>query len=173
MASIVVYKKGLLQMKKLFFTALFLIIYMAGFSQIKTGEPAPELSLPGQNGEIVRLSDLKGRVVLIDFWASWCGPCRKNNPHLVRLYHKYHERGLEIYGVSIDDNMSSWKQAVQHDQLEWVQVNDSKGWDAPSTILYGVDAIPASFLLDKNGIIKNKDLVGSNLEQAIKSLLKE
>ena len=160
-------------MKKLFFIPLFLFQYMAGFSQIQTGQAAPELSLPGRNGEIVHLSDLKGKVVLIDFWASWCGPCRRNNPNLVRLYNKYHEKGLEIYGISLDDNTSNWKEAVQHDRLEWIQVNDNKGWDAPSTLLYGVDAIPASFLVDKNGIVQKKDIGGGHLESEIKSLLKK
>lgn len=145
---------------------------MSGFSQVRPGQQAPELTLPDRSSNMIHLSDLKGKVVLIDFWASWCGPCRKNNPHLVRLYNKYHNRGLEILGVSIDIDEDAWKEAIRHDKLEWLQVIDKKGWDAASTLVYGVDAIPASFLVDKNGVIQKTDLSPGNLESEIRALLK-
>jgi len=160
-------------MMKLFLLMALTSCSMAVFSQIKPGQQAPELSLPDVDGKVIHLSDLKGKIVLIDFWASWCGPCRKNNPHLVKLYNKYHSKGLEILGVSIDDHETNWKNAIRHDKLTWIQVNDNKGWDAPSALVYGVEAIPASFLIDKNGVVWKIDLVGLNLEREIKSLLKQ
>lgn len=158
-------------MKYLILSIILINAGMTGDAQIKRGHPAPEMSLPDPNGKTVRLSDLKGKVVLIDFWASWCGPCRKNNPHLVEIYHKYHDKGLEIYGVSIDEKGSEWRQAIQQDQLDWVQVNDNKGWYAPSVFAYDLEAIPASFLLDKDGIIQKVNLEGKKLESAIETLL--
>jgi peroxiredoxin len=160
-------------MNKFCFAFVLILFVMDGFSQIRQGQAAPDLSLPDANGNMIHLADLKGKVVLIDFWASWCGPCRKNNPHLVKLYNKYHPKGLEIFGVSIDDNETQWKEAIQRDQLNWIQVNDSKGWDAPSALAYHVDAIPASFLVDKNGIVQEINLVSWALEMEVKSLLKK
>ncbi len=159
-------------MNRFFFACTLIVFTMTGFSQVKPGQQAPELALPDMEGNTQSLSALKGKVVLIDFWASWCGPCRKNNPHLIKLYHKYHDKGLEIFGVSIDNDLLAWKQAVTQDKIGWIQVNDNKGWDSNSSLIYGVDAIPASFLLDKNGVIHKSGLVGWNLEMEIKSLLK-
>jgi peroxiredoxin len=159
-------------MKYIMLSMILISAGMNGDAQIKRGHPAPELSLPDMTGKIVHLSDLKGKVVLVDFWASWCPPCRKNNPHLVEIYHKYHDKGLEIYSVSIDEKDSAWKEAVQLDQLEWPQMIDNKGWYAPSVFAYDLQAIPASFLLDRNGVIQKVDLVGIKLESAIEALLK-
>ena len=150
------------------------VLGLTGLAQSKpiSGQPAPEVSLPGMDGKMLRLADLKGSVVLIDFWASWCGPCRRNNPHLVKLYKKYHGKGLEILGVSLDENGQDWRGAVQQDGLGWLQVNDNKGWSAASAASYGVDAIPVSFLVGKDGVVRGVDLVGWELESAIKRLLK-
>ena len=152
---------------------LFLVVFsLNAFSQMKTGTPAAELSLPDMNGNLINLSTLKGKVVLIDFWASWCGPCRKNNPHLIKLYKKYHGKGLEIYGVSLDDDHRSWKEAIGYDKLEWIQVIDDKGWNASSALTYDVDMIPFSFLIDKQGVIRKVNAEGWLLEREIKTLLK-
>ena len=154
--------------------SLFLLILSVNvFSQMRPGQTAAELSLPDLQGQAVSLSTLKGKVVLIDFWASWCGPCRHNNPRLVKLYNKYHDKGLEIYGVSLDENSEDWKKAVQHDKLKWIQVIDDKGWEAPSAAAYGVDMIPSSFLIDRQWIIRSVNAEGSELEVRVKDLLKD
>ncbi|HLK27585.1 MAG TPA: TlpA disulfide reductase family protein [Puia sp.] len=160
-------------MKNFLIAFLFIFLSQAVFSQVKENDAAPEITLPGISGETINLSSYKGKVVLIDFWASWCGPCRRNNPHLVKFYKKYHPKGLEILGVSLDNNQDAWKAAVKHDKLEWIQLNDNKGWNATSANAYGVDAIPASFLIDKNGIIYSINKVGPELEEEVKLLLKK
>jgi peroxiredoxin len=160
-------------MRNVLMVCLSLCIGAGTFAQVKKGEPAPEISLPGANGSVVNLSDLKGKVVLIDFWASWCGPCRNNNPRLVKLYQKFHEKGFEIFGVSVDNTSASWKEAIKEDQLQWVQVNDNKGWNSSVAMTYNVNAIPASFLVDKEGVIRAIDFEGRALEAKIKSLLKK
>jgi peroxiredoxin len=159
-------------MKNFVLIATILFSSQAVFCQLKVNDVAPEISLPNMNGENINLSSLKGKVVIIDFWASWCGPCRKNNPHLVKFYKKYHPKGLEILGISLDNNHDAWKAAVQKDRLEWIQLNDDKGWNASSANAYFVDAIPASFLIDKNGIIHSIDHIGRELESEVKDLLK-
>jgi peroxiredoxin len=159
-------------MKRTFFLFLCLAAAFAGSAQIRVGQPAPDLTLPDANGHPVQLSSLKGALVLIDFWASWCGPCRHNNPHLVKLYHKYHPKGFQILGVSVDENADAWRAAIEQDRLAWLQVNDNKGWNAPTAAAYGVNEIPASFLVDKDGIVQGINLVGWGLESKIKTLLK-
>ncbi len=151
--------------------ACTLVLHAQGSSTVKKGMAAPEISLPGIADTTIHLSSLKGKVVLIDFWASWCMPCRKNNPELVKLYEKYKVQGFEIYGVSIDQKKNDWLNAIQRDGLTWPQVVDQKGWNAKSTYDYGLDGIPASFLLDKDGKVKAIGLTGSSLEREIKKLL--
>ena len=160
-------------MKILFLLFFFSLSAAYVFSQPKINDPAPEISLADMNGKIVTLSSLNGSVVLIDFWASWCGPCRSNNPHLVRFYKKFHPKGLEIVGVSLDQNYDDWKKAVEKDKLSWIQLNDNKDPNTSSAIMYSVYAITASFLIDKKGIIHSANLVGRELEKEVSMLLKE
>jgi peroxiredoxin len=159
-------------MKHFLYSVLFCCSVLSNFAQAKLNQAAPEFSLPSPDSKMIGLSDLKGKVVLIDFWASWCEPCRENNPHLVKLYKKFHADGFEILGVSLDTNEASWKQAIVQDNLQWNQVNDNKGWSGPSTVSYNVEAIPSMILIDKKGIIREINLIGWRLEDRIKSLLK-
>ena len=154
---------------------IILIMLLSGTlmvkAQVKVGDTPPEISLPNTSDSMVTLSSLKGKVVLIDFWASWCGPCRASNPSLVKLYAKYKNKGFEILGVSIDSKKSAWKQAIRHDKITYLQVNDTAGWNSVTAEKYGVEQIPTSFLLDKTGKVVAIDLEGLQLENKIKELL--
>ena len=149
--------------------------FYARFSEIKMlniGEIAPEINLPNPKGELIALSSLKGQVVLLDFWASWCGPCRKENPNNVLLYNKYHAKGFTIYGVSLDKNKEAWEKAIMDDGLTWNQVSDLKYWASDAAKLYKVEAIPFTVLLDKEGRIVAKNLRGAELATKVQQLLK-
>ena len=162
-------------MKNLVIAILFILsvdpLLAQQSSTIKTGMAAPEISLPGVHDTTISLSSMKGKVVLVDFWASWCLPCRKNNPELVRVYEKFKAQGFEILGVSIDQKKNDWLNAIRKDGLLWPQVVDQKGWNAKSTYDYGLDGIPTSFLLDKEGKVQAISLKGDALEREIKKLL--
>lgn len=134
------------------------------------GASAPEIKLPSPNGDTLALSSLKGKYVLLDFWASWCRPCRLENPNLVNNYKKYHEKGFEIFQVSLDKKKESWIGAIESDKLEWVHVSDLQYWNSAAAQLYQVQAIPASFLLDKNGKIIAKNLRGDALEAKLSEI---
>jgi peroxiredoxin len=135
------------------------------------GAIAPEISLLSPEGDSVSLSDLRGKVVLIDFWASWCGPCRKENPNVKRVYDKFKDKGFEIYGVSLDDNAGRWKAAIAKDGLPWYHVSDLKGWRSSAAQLYGVHSIPQTFLIDKDGTIIKAGLRGPELEMYLDRLM--
>lgn len=142
-------------------------------AQIKYGADAPEVALPAVNGDTLKLSSLKGKVVLLDFWASWCGPCRVANKGLVKLYSKYKSKGFEIFGVSFDKDKSDWRKAIAKDKITWLQVNDDGGWEAPTAINWRIDAIPTSYLIDQNGKLIAMDLTGKELEKKLKEILED
>ncbi len=133
---------------------------------------APEIAMMNPDGKELRLSSLKGKIVLVDFWASWCGPCRKENPNVVRLYKKYNGRGFEVFSVSLDENPDAWKQAIQKDGLIWKNhVSDLMGWRTPLVQQYGFQAIPYTVLINKEGKIIGIGLRGIQLEQKLEELL--
>ncbi|HCL84442.1 MAG TPA: alkyl hydroperoxide reductase [Chitinophagaceae bacterium] len=127
------------------------------------GNPAPDFSSKDVNGRTVSLASFRGKYVLLDFWASWCGPCRLENPNIVKAYHQFHDKGFDILGVSLDETRPEWLQAIKKDGLNWTQVSDLKGWQAEVVSQYGIKAIPMNFLLDKNGIIIARGLRGNDL----------
>ena len=141
--------------------------------KIKIGMQAPDFSAPNPEGKQVTLSDIKGKVTIVDFWASWCKPCRIENPNLVKLYDKYHSKGLEIISVSLErgNQKAFWIEAIKKDQLSWYNVSNLKFWQDPIAQAYSVNSIPATFILDENGALIAERLRGAELEAKIKSLL--
>lgn len=144
-------------------------------SKVEIGSKAPEFTAPTPAGEKLALKDALGKVTLIDFWASWCKPCRDENPNIVRVYEKYHDKGLNIVGVSLDrpGQKDKWEQAIAEDNLQWNHVSNLMFWQDPVAAEYGIRAIPAAFLLDENGVIIAKDLRGKDLENKVAELLDE
>ncbi|HKL40050.1 MAG TPA: TlpA disulfide reductase family protein [Cryomorphaceae bacterium] len=131
------------------------------------GTMAPEIALPNPNGEIIQLSDLRGNYVLIDFWASWCKPCRLENPNVVRMYNKYSDENFEILGVSLDRNKEKWVNAIADDNLQWPHVSDLKFWQSAAAELYNVKSIPFTVLVDPDGKVIATKLRGKALEQKL------
>lgn len=144
--------------------------YLVKISRTAIGKMAPEIALPDTAGNVIKLSSLKGKYVLIDFWASWCGPCRAENPAVVEAYNKYKSRGFEVLGVSLDKgpSKSAWIKAIKDDGLTWLQVSDLQYWKSPTAEEYGIRAIPQNFLLDPAGKIIAKNLRGGELDKKLK-----
>lgn len=135
------------------------------------GQQAPELSLPDASGKIVLLSSFKGKYLLIDFWASWCGPCRAENPNVVRAYSEFKDKNFAILGVSLDKDKDAWQQAVKEDKLAWSQVSDLKYWNSKAVEIYKFEGIPFNVLVDPQGKIIGQELRGPELENKLKELL--
>lgn len=140
---------------------------------VNTGQFAPEIQLPNPDGDKISLSSLRGKVVLIDFWAAWCSPCRRENPHLVKAYENYKDKdftignGFDIYAVSLDKSRDKWENAIKEDKLPWTQVSDLKYWHSPYVNLYKIKGIPFNFLIDEDGRIIAKNLRGEKLKNTL------
>lgn len=141
------------------------------FKTVKEGRRAPEFAAPNPEGKKVTLKESLGKVTIVDFWASWCGPCRKENPNMVALYNEFHDKGLNIIGVSLDDDADKWKEAIAKDKLAWTQVSNLKKWKDPIAIQYGVESIPKTYVLNSFGVVVAKDLSGEALKAKIIELL--
>ena len=141
--------------------------YLAALPKLglQIGDNAPEIFLPDTSTNFIKLSSLKGKVVLLDFWASWCGPCRRENPAVVKLYERFKDKGLVILSVSLDENKQSWANAIRKDRLPWLHASDLRGWKSIAASNYGVQSIPQTFVLDKDGVIIAKNLRGEALER--------
>ncbi len=139
--------------------------------KVAIGQTAPDFTMNDQDGKAVTLSSLRGNYLLIDFWASWCGPCRRENPNVVAAYKKFNDKGFQILGVSLDRDKDAWLKAIKDDNLTWLHVSDLKYWNNAASQLYGVMSIPSNVLLDKNGVIIGRDLRGEDLNKKLEEVL--
>lgn len=137
----------------------------------KIGEHFADFESENQNGESKRLSDVKGKVILLEFWASWCGPCRQENPNLVKTYEKFNPKGFEVFAVSLDESKERWLKAIEEDNLNWGHVSDLKGTHNTASLIYGINGIPDNFLIDEEGIIVGRNLRGDKLDEKLIELL--
>lgn len=138
---------------------------------VETGAMAPEINLPTPDGTVVALSSLRGKYVLLDFWASWCGPCRAENPSVVAAFKKYKDKNFTVYGVSLDHDKDNWQQAIDEDGLTWTQVSDLKGWSSVAAVTYSIKSIPANVLIDPSGKIIAHNLRGVQLEDMMDRIM--
>lgn len=146
--------------------------YLKRLENASVGKKAPGITQLDLQGNPYSLQDLKGKYVLVDFWASWCPPCRKENPNLVATYAEFKDKNFEILGVSLDKDMNSWKKAIADDNLTWKHISDLQHWNNGAAATYGIKAIPQNVLVDPNGIIIAKNLHGDDLKNKLREILK-
>ncbi|HWR32771.1 MAG TPA: TlpA disulfide reductase family protein [Chitinophagaceae bacterium] len=153
---------------------IFILFFISPGIKAQTigqGKEVPEIALPAVNGDTLRLSSLKGKVVLLDFWASWCGPCRTSNKKVAKIYSKYKSKGFEIFAVSIDADKNDWIKAIRQDKVNWLQVNDPGDWNAKIVAQWNIYGIPTSYLINKEGKLIAMDLEEKELEKRLKEML--
>jgi thiol-disulfide isomerase/thioredoxin len=153
--------------------AIFLCAGIGVHAQLRIGGQAPEIELPNKADSIIRLSSLTGKVVLVDFWASWCAPCRQANPYIQKLYKKYQDKGFEVFGVSLDVKKEAWLKAVKQDKLTYMGVIDNMGWNSKVAERFYVDQLPTNFLLDRTGKIVAINIEGKEMFDAVRKLVEE
>lgn len=146
----------------------FVLVTTMAMAQPSIGSVVPDIALPDADGETRKLSTLRGKIVLVDFWASWCGPCRKSNKELAALYSKYKDKGFEIYAVSLDSDKRDWLTAIKNDKINWIQVIESAGWESQVSLKWRVEQLPTSFLIDKDGMLLAIDPAKSKIEFYLK-----
>ena len=162
----------MLPMRSILFLLMIVLFNQPLKAQLKIGGTVPGISLAGTGDSLINLSSLDGKVVLIDFWASWCAPCRAANPYIQRLYKKYKGDGFEVFAVSLDVKKEAWLKAIKKDKLTYTQVIDPDGWRSKVAEQYFVDQLPTNFLLDRDGKIVAINIEGKEPFDKVKSLVK-
>jgi peroxiredoxin len=148
------------------------LVKMAKLKSVQIGQPAPEFTINSVDGKPIKLADFKGKYVMLDFWASWCKPCRDENPNVVKAFNAYKDKNFTILGISLDKDPVAWKGAIAADKLSWAHASDLKDFDSPTAVLYAIEAIPSSFIIDPSGKIVAKNLRGEELEAFLNQTLR-